>query len=349
MATNGPFLPTNGTPLGWLCRTATLAYGLLVGVAVAGALALAQPEPVMSLATATLFGAAALWGAWSVVVTLALGCATRRWLARWPAAWQGAVLWGVFVGVTALVGGVAYTLDWLSEPAWIGRSAAIAALLGWGIWWAFAGWREEWTQRLLAQEAQHAALIARTQPHFLFNTLNTIAALLPQRPEAAEAALTALAALLHQSLATPAGPWSLAEELAATRTYLSLAALRFGERLVVAWQVTDEKAAQAIAVPRWSLVTLVENAVRHAVARRRAPTPVRVTVAHEAGELTVNVANPVAETPASQSDTAAAPPAGHRLGLALVEAQIRRLGGRLQAGTADGWFVVQWTLPVRGG
>ncbi len=341
--TNGPLGRINGNPpFHWLCRSGVFAYALLAVVAGAGALALAQPQPVLSLANAQFFGLVALWGAWSVTLTLALGCWMGKRFPQSMAAWQGGLLWLVWVGSVALVGSVAQALGWVTHPGAIARASALAGLVGWGLWWALAGWREEWSQRLLAQEAQQAVLLARTHPHFLLNTLNVIAGLLPDQPQKAERALEAFCTLLHNGL-TPPNPWSLADELAAARTYLDLAALRFGERLQQQWQLPEDEAALGqIIVPRWVVVPLVENGVIHGVAKRKETTPICLTVTLRQQSVTVAVANPMA-------DGAAHPPSprvGHGIGLAIVAEQIRRCGGNMSVSRENGWFVVSWALAI---
>lgn len=340
-ATNGPFRRINGNPSSlWLCRSGVFAYALLAVVAGAGALTLAQPQPVLSLASAQFFGLVALWGAWSVTLTLAFGCWMGKRLPQSMAAWQGGLLWLVWVGSVALVGSAALALGWVAHPGEVARASALAALLGWGLWWALAGWREEWSQRLLAQEAQQAALLARTHPHFLLNTLNVIAGLLPDQPEKAEMALEALSTLLYKSMVPP-GPWSLADELAATRAYLDLATLRYGERLQWQWQLPeDETALQQIIVPRWVVVPLVENGVIHGVAKRKETTLIRLTITLKEGSVVLLVANPMA----AANEHLRQDGEGHGIGLAIVAEQIRRCGGKMSVSRENGWFVVSWEL-----
>lgn len=109
--------------------------------------------------------------------------------------------------------------------------------------------------------AEHAALAATLQPHFLFNTLGAIAELVHRDPDLADRAIVQLSALLRRLVDDTRQEIPLAEELSFTRDYLAIEALRFGERLQVRWDV--EPGLDAVAVPRLAVQPLVENAVRH--------------------------------------------------------------------------------------
>jgi two-component system sensor histidine kinase AlgZ len=128
--------------------------------------------------------------------------------------------------------------------------------------------RDEADARRMAAEAQLAALENRVQPHFLFNTLNSIAALVHDDPARAERMTTELASLLRSSLDQQGSPLvPLAEELHVVRDYLEIERVRFGDRLRYTIQI--DEAWSASRVPRLAVQTLVENSVKYAVAPRR--------------------------------------------------------------------------------
>lgn len=132
--------------------------------------------------------------------------------------------------------------------------------------------------RKMALEARLASLESRLQPHFLFNTLNAISALIQESPNEAERTLERLAALLRFSLdATGRGLVPLAHELKIVADYLEIEKVRFGERLTYAIDADD--AVLACEVPPLAIQTLVENSVKHAVAPRPEGGRVRVAVA----------------------------------------------------------------------
>ena len=120
--------------------------------------------------------------------------------------------------------------------------------------------------RRLAAEAQLASLESRVNPHFLFNTLNSIAALTHSNPSGAEQMTNQLASLMRSSLDSASPLVPLGEEIDLVRTYLAIERVRFGDRLRYTIDV-DENVPTL--VPRLSLQTLVENSVKYAVSTRR--------------------------------------------------------------------------------
>lgn len=128
---------------------------------------------------------------------------------------------------------------------------------------------EEERARKLAIAAQLASLESRVRPHFLFNTLNSIAALIRENPERAEQMVGHLSALLRFSLdAREERTVRLGDEVKLVNDYLEIEKARFGPRLRFRVDVPAE--LSAVAVPPFALQTLVENSVKHAIARSRA-------------------------------------------------------------------------------
>src|SRR5690606_31316183 len=127
--------------------------------------------------------------------------------------------------------------------------------------------QHEWKRRLESESAARIeALQARIRPHFLFNSLNTIAAMIEAAPKAAEAAVEDLADLFRAALAANSRLVPLCDELALARGYLALEHLRLGERLQVEWDV-DTLPVDAL-VPPLTLQPLLENAVYHGIEPR---------------------------------------------------------------------------------
>lgn len=136
-------------------------------------------------------------------------------------------------------------------------------------------------------EAQLAALQARTHPHFLFNTLNTVASLIPDDPVLAERTLERLAELFRYALDASKTPWvPLARELEVVRDYLEVQRARFGSRLEVEFQV--EPGLEAVRVPPLLVQPLVENAVLHGL-HDRSRGRVTLTVRREGETVRVSV------------------------------------------------------------
>src|SRR5690606_1609949 len=120
------------------------------------------------------------------------------------------------------------------------------------------------------------ALQARIRPHFLFNSLNTIAALIEAAPESAEQAVEDLADLFRASLGDANTLVSLEEEIALAQLYQRLEEKRLGERLRVDWKITDAANQQ---LPRLTLQPLLENAIHHGI--EKLPDGGTVTVTGE--------------------------------------------------------------------
>jgi sensor histidine kinase YesM len=178
--------------------------------------------------------------------------------------------------------------------------------------------RDEADARRLAAEAQLASIESRVQPHFLFNTLNSIAALVHDDPAGAERMTGQLAALLRSALDSTAMPLvPLEEELRIVRAYLDIERVRFGDRL--RYDVRLAADASSAAVPRMALQTLVENSVKYAVSPRREGGSICVTATAADGRVRLTVEDD------GPGFNGAHRPEGH--GLALLDARLAMLFG----------------------
>ncbi|MFN3326509.1 MAG: histidine kinase [Bryobacteraceae bacterium] len=134
----------------------------------------------------------------------------------------------------------------------------------------------------LAAEARLASLESRIHPHFLFNTINSISALIREDPGRAERMLERMAALLRFSLDSQHRPLAqVAVELKIARDYLEVERARFGDRL--RYSISAEPEAERCLLPALAVQTLVENSVKYAVSPRRSGATIRVS-ARRCGE-----------------------------------------------------------------
>jgi sensor histidine kinase YesM len=178
--------------------------------------------------------------------------------------------------------------------------------------------RDEADARRLAIEAQLASLESRVQPHFFFNTLNSIAALVREDPVLAERVVEQLGTLMRSSLDVAASPLvALEQELALVRGYLEIEKIRFGSRL--RYDIAVDERLGSTLVPRLSLQTIVENSVKYAVSPRRDGGSIAVRAAAENGHLRVEIAD---DGPGFDP---ASLPEGH--GLALLRSRLAMLYG----------------------
>lgn len=191
--------------------------------------------------------------------------------------------------------------------------------------------REELHRRQLAEErankmaaeARFASLESRIHPHFLFNTLNSISALVREDPVQAERMIERLAALLRASLDSEnAGLVTVGEELRVVRDYLEIEQVRFGKRL--RYRIEAEPAAEQQSVPALSIQTLAENSVKYAVGVRPAGAEIVITAAIRHGRLRVEVADDGPGFPAE-----AQPKPGH--GIDLLQRRLSALFGSTAA------------------
>lgn len=192
----------------------------------------------------------------------------------------------------------------------------------------------------MAAEARHRMLVYQVNPHFLFNALNSVRALVEEEPRRARAMITRLAEVLRAALdADPLRPTTLGAELDTIAAYLAVEQVRFEERLAVTLEATP--AARGAAVPGFLLQPLVENAITHG---RGAPLRVAVRAWCTDGAVHVTVSNTGRLAPPSPT----ARDAGRGIGLANVRERLALLHGDAASCTlheADGMVHAQLVLP----
>ena len=196
--------------------------------------------------------------------------------------------------------------------------------------------------RKMALEARLAALEARLQPHFMFNTLNAISALIQDNPEEAERTIERLAALLRFALdATERGLVPLDHELKIVTDYVEIERTRFGERLTYAIDVDPE--AAGCEVPPLAIQTLVENAIKHAITPRLGGGRLRVEATVRGDHVRLSVWD---DGPGFRPDAIRA---GH--GLDNLRGRLAARFGAdasLEIGRRDGGTLVTVALPRAG-
>jgi sensor histidine kinase YesM len=146
---------------------------------------------------------------------------------------------------------------------------------------------QERAYKLLA-EARLSSLESRIHPHFLFNTLNSIAALIPSDPARAEATVGKLASLLRFSLnANQHGLVPLGQELKVVRDYLEIEKTRFGPRL--RYEIAVPEALEDVKVPPLALQSLVENTIKHVVSQRSLGAAIQILGSRNGGRIRLEV------------------------------------------------------------
>ena len=193
--------------------------------------------------------------------------------------------------------------------------------------------------------AQLAVLRGQMDPHFMFNTLNSIASLVyDQRGEAAVGMIVGLSEFLRRaSEDSHRAQVTLREEVEYLQRYVDIQKVRFGDRLRVSVDIPDELLATQ--VPNLLLQPLVENAIKHGISKRRSGGEIRVAGMCRDGALRLTVYN---DGPWAQEDLAVAP---HRVGLGNLRTRLQILHGDrsellLQPAEAGGVEVIV-TLPLQ--
>jgi two-component system, LytTR family, sensor histidine kinase AlgZ len=238
------------------------------------------------------------------------------WLARGTAALlvrvvaSSAIVAVTHVALVATIELVGYG-DRPSSPALVIAFAAMRWMLVFFVWHAlYVGFgllqvrqRAELERNALVHALDAAklrALETALNPHFMFNALNTIRALVADDPTRADAAITQLANLLRYSLASSSGELvSVERELAIVEDYLAIEQLRQGTRLRVERDLAPG-AAQGL-VPAMLIQTLVENAIKHGVARLPEGGTLRISTRLTGGMLAIEIENPRGTSPAPGS------------------------------------------------
>lgn len=197
----------------------------------------------------------------------------------------------------------------------------------------------------LSREQELATLKSQINPHFLFNTLNSISAMASHDPEETRTMITQLGDLLRYSTdASRKDVVSLREEIAFVKSYVALEAKRLGERLRVVYEICDE--GPDVDVPPMVLQPLVENALKHGIEPSEEGGEVVVSITREQGRICVRVK----DTGVGFKGVPAAG-AGSGIGLKNTDARLRKTFGDESAlwtdAPASGGIEAGFSLPER--
>lgn len=232
---------------------------------------------------------------------------------------------------------------------WFSTTGTFAAILAIHYWRQARArelaWQRSQTDmlslRLALEEQRMLALRAQLEPHFLFNALNAISALVRDGDKTlALGGIGRLSDLLRYALsASVHNTASVADELGFVRDYLDLQRLRYGERLRVHIE-GDGDLLHAVECPPLLLQPLIENALRHDLDCREGPGDIRLAFAREGGDLCIRVTNP--------AGAGTSPNPGAGLGLANTRDRLRLMHPQasLQAGLQGERFVAEVRLPL---
>jgi len=339
---SGPRGRTEHSPLPDFCQLPALFALFVVGALTVTVMWLARDDRYdwPSYSVSMFF---VTWLAMVVAVTL---CKLRHLLQRLPGHAPYVGVWLLIVLIVLIASLVARWLDGALQTRLIGSSTSvfvrdnvvIAALLGAAMLRYFYV-LAQWQARLAAvTRAQVEALQARIRPHFLFNSMNTVAALIRVDPAAAERTVEDLSELFRAALGQhDTGDGTLGEELALVERYLAIEQLRLGERLRVHRELDELPLDYPL--PRLLLQPLVENAVRHGIQPLREGGEIILRGQRDGDGVRIEIINPLPSTP---------PRPGNGHGLDSVRQRIAYRygpGAEVQAGAKEQRFVVVLRLP----
>ena len=338
---------------GWLpelCRWEAVLTIVLVAelVALVAVLAPFAEEGISAVAGWRRVGPVSLYVQWLSLTCVVGLCLSRPWLLRWPALLGGSLAWLMCV-LTCLLGALA--VGYVDRQLGLGLSGAGRSLTAFvfgsttsagliiaaALRYAFV--HSQWQQQVRAHARVEAdALQARIRPHFLFNSLNTVAMLIHVRPDAAESALLDLSDLFRASLRAGEHSIALSEEVDLCRRYLALESERLGDRLRVEW---DLQLPEQLALPPLVLQPLVENAVYHGIQALPDGGLLRIEGRRDGDRWLLQVGNPVASAGARHRGAGEA--------VANIRARLRhRFGDRadLQCEVTDDYHLARLWIPI---
>jgi len=200
----------------------------------------------------------------------------------------------------------------------------------------------QWRQHVESEARSRIdALQARIRPHFLFNSMNTIASLTRTDPRRAEEAVEDLADLFRASLSDSGRLLSLKEELELSRIYQRIEMLRLGERLSVRWDV-GELPMRAL-VPALTIQPLLENAIYHGIEPLGGGGTVTIRGKRNGRQIEISVSNPKSATPANGGRQ------GHRIAIDNIRERLELAfdgAGGLTVEQSDNRYEVTVRFPV---
>jgi two-component system sensor histidine kinase AlgZ len=230
-------------------------------------------------------------------------------------------------------------------PTWhdsmIIRALIIAAAIGIpGLRYLFLYHRAD-ADAKTQQDAKLQALQSRIRPHFLFNSLNSVASLTRSDPQKAESVLQDLADLFRVLLADARKLVPISAEREISRQYLEIEKMRLGDRLRVSWHVSN--VPRYAMIPALTLQPLLENAIYHGIEPRFAGGTLRIELWSEGDTLNVLISNPLPDVAAST------PSQGNKIAQDNIrERLVTQFGDRatMQAFEQGGQYHVKLIMPV---
>ena len=277
-----------------LCNAPALGIVVLVGQLLVIVLLFAG-GPV----TWARFGLTSLFVQWVALASAGALCLSRNRLISMGLMGGALASFGIVLGVTLAVGLMSdrvlagsmsvaeVSVQWLKIATQMAISGIITGMV----------LRYFYVQEQLREQEQSElqsriqALQSRIRPHFLFNSMNIIASLIPSEPETAESVVEDLSELFRASLNEAGNQVPIGEELALCERYVRIEGLRLGDRLKIEWDICDYPSG--LKIPLLTLQPLLENAIYHGIQPLPEGGTVAVKLRYDGEIVHVEITNPV--------------------------------------------------------
>ncbi len=296
-------------------------------------------------------GLVSLFGHWTVLTCAALLCVLRPWLARRGIVWATVLCLLMIEGVTAgysVIASQVFSLAAVSDHWFVLRNMISAGIIG-GVILRYFFLQNQWRLQKQAElRARLEALQSRIRPHFLFNSLNSIASLIAEDAVRAEEAILDLSEIFRATLRTERLKIPLAQELTLCERYLGIEQLRLGRRLEVVWDI--DAACKLAEIPPLTLQPLVENAVYHGIQTRPEGGTLQIKAERKGKQCYLMIANPCTMEALVESQSTSGQ--GNRIAIANIRHRLTALFGEqavLKSSIHDGQYVVTLRFPFNQG
>ena len=300
---------------------------------------------------------------WVVILCALALCRLRPWLNSRSQLQAGVVSYGLVLAISLVLGllgqWVLYAVSGLihlrshqfqPDPWLLLEQLAIAAIVA-GVMLRYLYLQQQLAnQREAELQARIQALQSRIRPHFLFNSMNSIASLIASAPDTAERLVEDLSELFRASLAEP-GLIPLERELTLCRHYLDIEQLRLGKRLAVDWQLGEFD--RQTPIPSLMLQPLIENAIFHGIEPLPQGGSISIKVSQNERQLRIVITNPYPLVKQAAKQGQPREPNGRHNRMALDNIR-RRLhahygsGARLSSSAENGLFTTYIVCPLKG-
>ncbi|MBV1913806.1 MAG: histidine kinase [Pseudomonadales bacterium] len=296
-----------------------------------------------------LMGLSSLFVTWVVLSSAAILQLTKKWLQPLP---QNQIITIAYLIVMVVLFMLSILSDWLMQlwsgtpyyTHWgqIAESQFIGLVITVVVMRYFTLRHEIRVKEHAELNARIDALQSRIRPHFLFNSMNTIASLIQEKPDLAEQVVEDMSELFRANLMESRRLVTLNEELELCRRYLDIESIRLGDRLKINWQL-DPIPAHA-EIPLLTLQPLVENSVYHGIQPLLNGGTIDIQLTHEQPMISIVIKNPLPEN--SLQNQAAQ--RGHQIAVDNIHNRLTAVFGSsavFTRGIEKGFYVVRLKIP----